>query len=119
MDFSGNSPGEAARARAFAPVFVNLSSPPEEWPGNIVDSKWYGMGIIVGICGNRPPLVYYRRRTIDTDLNDHRPANRIFDILGCDGTSHLHFPNAKSNVRYLSGSGTLVCLRRIPNEISE
>ena len=48
-----------------------------ETMGNKVASKWHGSGVIIGRLVNKFSLLYYRRNTIDTDLNDLRPANKI------------------------------------------
>ena len=41
--------------------------------------------------------------SIDVDLNDLMPANKIADVLGCDRTLHLHLTDKKFHIRYLVG----------------
>ena len=60
-------------------------------------------------------LVYYRGNTIDTDIHDLRPGNKIFGIYGYDGTLHLHFASTKSTFRYLVDSETPARLAEIRN----
>ena len=72
-----------------------------------VDSKWHGRGLLHGGLVISFLFVYYRCSTVDTDLNDHHPAIRIFDILGYGGTLHLHMQNSKFNRRYSVGPETL------------
>ena len=45
------------------------------------------------------------------DLNDLWPANEILDILGCDGSLHLHLPNTQFHWLCLAGSRTVDFLR--------
>ena len=45
---------------------------------------------------------------LDVDLGDTLSVNRILDVIGCDGTLQLHLPSAKSPLRYLVGSRTLI-----------
>ena len=50
-------------------------------------------------------------------LDDTRSANRILNVIGCDGTLQLHFPSAKSPLRYLVDSQTLVSMSKMRNVI--
>ena len=64
-------------------------------------------------------MLYYRWGTIEVDLNDFRAGTHVgfFDVLGRDGALRLHLTNAKSPVRYLTDSQTLVFLSKIRNAI--
>ena len=73
-----------------------------------VDSEWHGPGVI-GRFGNKFSSAYYRRGTIETDLNGHRPTSKIFDILDYGGNSHLHFGKYK-NLFMISSCFANLCL---------
>ena len=85
--------------------------------GNNVDLKRQGHGDIIGGFGNKFASLYYRCNTIETGLNDIRSANRIFDILCCDGALRLNLPDTKSAARYLVDSAALVFLTTIRGPI--
>ena len=57
---------------------------------NKEDVKWQRPGIIIGRFVRKGPLAYYRCNSIEVDLNDLRPADKIFDVVGGDGA--LRFP---------------------------
>ena len=47
-------------------------------------------GVILGRSGNKLALAHRRCNTIETDLNALRTLNKIFGILGCDGSFRSH-----------------------------
>ena len=53
-------------------------------------------------------MAYCRRNAIEVYLNEPRCTNKIFDVLGRGGDAHLHLADAKSQIRYLADSQTLV-----------
>ena len=78
-----------------------------------IDFKWQGQAIIIGALGDKFSAAYYRWGTIETDINDLRLPNKIFDILRRDGNLHLNLASTKYQVRYLVDSPTLVFLTHI------
>ena len=46
--------------------------------GNKADLKWQGHVAIIGGIGRKGDVIYFRWNSMDVDLNDLRPANRIF-----------------------------------------
>ena len=56
---------------------------------NKEERKWVGPGIIVGRFGNKYALVHFRGSYFEFDLEDVRPANSLFGIIGCGGTCAL------------------------------
>ena len=60
------------------------------------DFIWRWQGIVIGRFGLGFPLGYYRRNAIKVDLNDLMSTDKIFDVLGCGGTPHMHLLGKKS-----------------------
>ena len=84
---------------------------------NKVDLKRQGHAIIIGGVGNRFSCLYYRRNTIESFLNDLRPGESIFDILGFGGPLRLNLTNTKSHARYLVDFHALVFLTKTMGRI--
>ena len=57
-------------------------------------------------------LVLFRWAYLEVDIEDMRPANRLFELLGRDWALQLHVPSAKFPVHYLAGSQTIIPLRQ-------
>ena len=51
---------------------------------------------LYGDFGPKLALVRCRGNTIEVDLNDIMPRNKIFGALGCDGALHLNLATKKS-----------------------
>ena len=47
-----------------------------------------------------------------------RSANRLLEVVGRNGELQLHLPSAKSPMRYLVDSHTLICLSEMRNVTS-
>ena len=57
---------------------------------NKADLKWQGRGIIIARFGRNGDLIYPRGISIDVDLNDLTPENKMPDVIDRGGTFHLH-----------------------------
>ena len=68
--------------------------------------------------GNKYALVHFLGAYLEVDPGDMRSANRLLDVLGCDGISHLHLPSTKFAIRYFVYSQTLIALSKMRNVIS-
>ena len=73
--------------------------------------------MLIGSFGNIRDLSRYMVASLEVDLYDIRPTDKIFDALGRGGALRLHLPHTKSHVRYLAGSQTLSLLSKITNWI--
>ena len=62
----------------------------------------------MGGFGGEFALVHFRGSYLEVDLGDMRSENRLLDVVGCDGALPLHLPSAKSPIRYLVDSETLI-----------
>lgn len=51
---------------------------------------------------------FSRRNSISVGVNDLRPGDKIFDVVGCSGALHLHLTETKFRMRYLGDSETLI-----------
>ena len=47
-------------------------------------------GSLSGDLGERD-LIDFRGNSIEVDINDLRPTDRILEVLGCDVSMRLHF----------------------------
>ena len=81
------------------------------------DKRWQGPGIIIARYGNTYALVHFRGAYLEASLDDMKSADRILDVLGCDGTLQLHLANTKFPLHYLVDSQTLIFLSKAGNEI--
>ena len=84
---------------------------------NKSDLKWQGPVITIVRFRRNGDLIYFRRNSIEVDLNDLRPENKIFDVIGFGGPLHVHLSKTKSHTRYLVDARTLVSLPRIRHAI--
>ena len=62
-------------------------------------------------------IVHFIGPNLEVDIEDMRPANRLFRILGRDGTLQLHIPSTKSPIHCMVGSKTLILLSEMRNVI--
>ena len=58
---------------------------------NQADFKWQWLGVFIGRFGSTYDSAYYSGNSVEVDLNNPTSAGKIFDVLGRDGTLHLHF----------------------------
>ena len=54
-----------------------------------------GPWVIIGRFGGKYDLVHFRGSYLEVDLDDMRPANRLLEVLKCDGAFRLHLPSTK------------------------
>ena len=87
--------------------------------GNKADFKWQWRVIIIGRFGRKGPLIYVTGNSVEVDLNDLTPSNKISDVIGCGETLHLHLTKTKCHIRSLVDCRKLGALTKIRNEISQ
>ena len=81
---------------------------------NKADFKWKRPGVVIGRVMAKTRSGLSQR---GVDLNDLAHADKIRDVLGRDGTLHLHLNDKKSTIRNLADPQSLVILAHIRNAI--
>ena len=54
--------------------------------------------VIIGRFENKYAMAHFRGAYLEVDLDDMRSGNRLLEVLGRDGPSHLHLPSTKSPI---------------------
>ena len=76
-----------------------------------------GPWAIIGRFGGKYEPAHFRWPYLEVDLDDMRPADRLFGILGIDGALQFHLPSTKFPLHYLVDSQALISLSEMRNGV--
>ena len=64
----------------------------------------------MGVFGDKYALFQFRGSYLAVDIDDMRPENSLFELIGRDGELQLHVPSEKFPIHYLVDSQALILL---------